>query len=89
MAPCVVLNRLVAKCYCHFSFAPNTSTAMQFVSEGSTSKPSYNSNNNRRDEASNPEPPRFAEDGKSLYERLKDNKEKQIQFDTERVTAGT
>lgn len=67
----------------------HTSTAMQFVSEGSTSKPSYNSNNNRRDEASNPEPPRFAEDGKSLYERLKDNKEKQIQFDTERVTAGT
>ena len=54
---------------------------MQFVSEGT--KAAHHAR-----ESSNPdEPPRFAEEGKSLYERLKDNKEK-IQLDQERVTAG-
>lgn len=61
---------------------------MQFVSEGSAN-PSYNNNSSAREEVSNPEPPRFAEEGKSLYERLKDNQEKKFQFDQERVTAGT
>jgi hypothetical protein len=58
---------------------------MQFVSEGSGAKTVHAA----REESSNPEPPRFAEDGMSLYERLKDNKEKKsVQIDSERVTAG-